>query len=319
MAPAMSMDLAKLEEAVDAQIASMVEQPPSRTEVEEARADEVDDVTESIETMLLPIVNVCNARQVLSGVSRRVARVSCKSCLSHLKPVRMIGEGADGQVWDLESGQAAKLGFLELLDETIPDERIESVLQEVAAARAAGRADISPTVHDAWFCTSATRIAYVIVMDRVAGGVSLRRWKAMAAPKNYRSLLERIEALTVRLNALGIFHNDLHESNIMVDNKDRPWIIDYSRCTFVDVSGQIKSKFGDVGMIRQHLADSYFPVDSKLLTRCIVRRLRASSVIEAKPSQGRAPPKDSSERSSTSRSRTKKVRAQAKASKPSSS
>ena len=317
MAPAMTMDLAKLEEAVDAQIASMVEHPPSRKEVDEAKADEVDDVAESIETMLLPIVNVCNARQVLSGVSRRVARVSCKSCLSHLKPLHMIGEGADGQVWLLESGHAAKLGFLELLDETIPDERIESVLQEVAAARAAGRADISPTVHDAWFCTSATRIAYVIVMDKVDGGVSLRKWKTMAALKNHRRLLERIEALTVRLNALGIFHNDLHESNIMVDSRERPWIIDYSRCTFVDVSGDLKSKFGDVGMVRQHLSDSYFPVDAKVLTRCIVKRLRANSVIEVEAqSEDDAATKES--KSATSRPRAKKVRARSVSSKASS-
>jgi predicted Ser/Thr protein kinase len=279
---ALTIDIERLESVVTSELALIAKSPPKRDELDSIDLDNRSDLDECLAAMLLPIVNVCNARAVLGGVQRKVGKVGCASCLSHLKPVRVLGEGADGQVWLLESGHAAKIGMIHLHGHD-PDERIESVMTEVAAARLAGTSSISPKVHEAWFCTSATQIAYVIIMDAVKGGTSLRRWKAVANSPERVTMLEHVEALIVKMNAMGIFHDDLHESNILVDGKDRPWIIDFSRCTYVDSLSRYKTEHSDILQVREHLADAYVPTDEQVLTQCILVRLQRKGVILAKP------------------------------------
>ena len=301
---ALSIDLEQLEGAVASELANIAKSPPKRDELDQIDLDERGDLDECLAAMLLPIVNVCNARTVLGGVQRKVGKVGCASCLSHLKPVRVLGEGADGQVWLLENGHAAKIGMIQLHGQHDPDERVESVMTEVSAARAAGATEISPKVHEAWFCTSATQIAYVIIMDTVKGGTSLRRWKAVANSPERATMLERVEALIVKMNAMGIFHDDLHESNIMVDGKDRPWIIDFSRCTYVDSLSRYKTEHADILQVREHLANAYVPTDEHVLTQCILSRLQRKGVISSKAGKASAVATPQGTKSTTSTRKT---------------
>lgn len=280
--PALLVDIPGLTSAIQDEFDHLTKKPPSREDL--ARVDTSEetwtDDDELIANAILPVVKVVNARSVLGGVQRQVQSVGCKACLSHLNPTKLLGYGADGEVWLLESGYAAKVGIMRQ-DADAAERELESVMHEVTAARAASKAGVSPAVHDAWFCSSPVRIAYVIVMDAIEGGTTLRKWKKKASSSDRRKMYDQVEALTVKLNGLGIFHDDLHDANIMVDKSGKPWIIDFSRCTFIDTLSRFKEVRGDVQKVRQSLADSYFPSEPDTLARLIACRLQNRNVISA--------------------------------------
>ena len=276
--PAFSLDVQQLESEVGAEYAKMVRNPPDRSEIANA-ADAVSDDDAYLGYIIKPMIRIISARSVLRGVQRQVQKVGCKSCLQHLCPVNELGHGADGEVWLLKSGHAAKLGIVNVDDDRAFEDHIASISHEVNAARAAGKAGLSPKVYEAWLCTSSTRLAYVIVMDAVKNACTLGDWKKKASPISRSKLLDKLEGMTTKLNALGIFHEDLHSSNVLVDSTDRPWIIDYSRCTYVETLKEHKLLRGDIERVRRHLAEAYIPGDLDLLSRCISLRLQERGVI----------------------------------------
>lgn len=285
MPATLRVDVDALETLVDREIESIARNPPRDAQrVRVAANSDESDAIAMVARWLMPMVVASHARSVLQGVRQdRVSKVGHLGCLAGLSPIKQLGEGSDGQVWLLESGEAAKVGTF--IDGTnVPDElsfsTIEQVIQEIAAARAAGKASISPRVSDAWFCCSASQCAYVIKMDAVDGGVDMGEWVTRQSEASIARMKDRLEALTLKLNGLGIFHNDLHENNVMIDRFERPWIIDFSRCTYVDTMSAFKMEHQDIRKVRKFLSNRYVPEHPMSLTRYIAARLLTSGDIE---------------------------------------
>ena len=276
--PAVSIDVTSLETEVRAEYARVTADPPTRKELDELR--ERSDTYDLIVGAILPIVRLESARAVLGAVRRRVRKAHCTDCLDALVPVKKLGEGADGQVWLLQSGHAAKIGAVSMEGDRPAGHGPEDAQREVAAARLAGSHGISPAVHDAWYCSSPTRLAYVIVMDAVPGGVTLYEWYRKSSATERAKMGAKIEALVVKLTALGIFHEDLHANNIMIDAQKRPWIIDFSRCTFMKVTRDYKTAHNDdLSRVREMLAPAFVPDHAHTLALCIGARLEARGIV----------------------------------------
>ena len=279
MVVGLKLNISALMHAVEREVAAMSDDVPNRSVRAEAlELMEQSDARGSLTMLVEPMVRHALARRALIGSQKVVKKVGGMECLSHLNPLRRIGRGVDGSVYVLESGKAAKVGVLDMSHHDYLDEsRILEAIGEIDAAKAAGQANISPQVHDAWFCCSATNSAYVIVMDRVDGGVDLFNWVHNKSKAQISKMHEQLDVLVRKMNRLGIFHNDLHAGNVVVDRNNRPWIIDFSRCTFVET---LADRDDDAKMVRNFLEKGGRIINIPDLTTCVVASLIKSELIQ---------------------------------------
>lgn len=104
---------------------------------------------------------------------------------------------------------------------------------EVKHLKIAGKLNISPHYIDSFICeNNQNEILFFIIMEYIKGSSFYEYLK-----KNYFQLKEIINKLNEKielLNKFKILHRDLHANNIMIDNKNEPYIIDFGSSLDLD-------------------------------------------------------------------------------------
>lgn len=146
----------------------------------------------------------------------------------------LIGKGAFASVFGAGDGRCVKV---EKVNASMSD---AALIRPIAIAAWAGGVGIAPRVH-CWIVSrdaGSGDASVVIEMDRIAGGVPLGRW-AMSITRTRSDVARmdvRVRAAMARLARCGVRHNDLHVANVVVDEVDKPWIVDFTFAKVYDGS-----------------------------------------------------------------------------------
>ena len=143
------------------------------------------------------------------------------------KPVKLIGHGAFGSVFTVDSKRAVKM--IKISDQL----DMKEFENEVDMMRRASRAKVSPAVIDAFPCysDSTDTLAGIIVMDKIPGK-TLSDWIDGRPPKAKLDAIRiRVESAIERLHKMSIYHHDLHGGNIIVTPQGDPYIVDFGLAT----------------------------------------------------------------------------------------
>lgn len=292
--PILKLDLRALEDDVYKELLKINSTPPSKS-VKHAilntvhHSDELMFIASALDTVVRHAV----ARSLIDEFQEKHLKVDVVStrgpCLNGYRVVRKLGNGVDGTVYLLENGKAAKISMIRLHDEDYLDYHIEAALQEIKACRLAGKYKFGPQVHNAWFCMSATSAAYVIVMDQVEGGIDLFDWAEGRSPREKEDMQSAIDSIVESMHSVGLYHNDLHAHNVMVDRNNKPWIIDFSRCTLLDTFSKLRSKWRDKQLLHTFLSPKYAPFDVEALTQYITGSLHEQGMFQLVQNPSTAP------------------------------
>jgi tRNA A-37 threonylcarbamoyl transferase component Bud32 len=125
--------------------------------------------------------------------------------------MRKLGSGYFGQVMALDEHRAIKMQRFELFDA----EAVQRLRDEIEIQGMAARLGVAAKVLDTFHCVcqdSGMHAAF-IVQERLPGTTVD---DAVLSPKDRDVVSAKLEALIEKLHANKIFHNDLHDSNVMV-------------------------------------------------------------------------------------------------------
>lgn len=127
--------------------------------------------------------------------------------------------------------------------------------REVILTQICAENHIAPIVYDAWYCQDEKTIYQsgkmkftttppdffkgpygVIVMQKINGLtlVETRKSKPDAFPGVALAVIDKIN----QMHQLNIFHHDMKPSNVLVDDKLNPWIIDFGASRFTSFTGK---------------------------------------------------------------------------------
>lgn len=157
---------------------------------------------------------------------------SDEACLEGLGVQDCVGEGADGKVYRLASGKAAKVSHIRVgghhsLDNV--QDIVNALHNEHTLNKRAGEIGVSPKVFSSFVCVSGAAVTHVIVMELIEGD-SLYKWLRQDRDDGaLNAMYAKVRILLDKLHGAGIMHNDLHTGNVMVTRDDVPYIIDFSR------------------------------------------------------------------------------------------
>lgn len=160
-------------------------------------------------------------------------RVSAKLCLDALQESErtpsLLGEGAYGSVFRHPSKPGR---VLKVVDNKNVD--YSYVLREVEITRAASDLGVAPRFHNAYTCCGDNYECLVMIeMDAV--DQTLYEWLDKPRPeKQMRAVLESLKRLLSTLHSNGIVHHDIHLGNVMLDKKNRVFVVDYGRANMAE-------------------------------------------------------------------------------------
>lgn len=84
---------------------------------------------------------------------------------------------------------------------------------------------ITPRIHAVWYCPEE---GFFYMMDKITGQ-NFSEWKQTVGKEALRKGLQALREKVALLHQLGYKHADLHEENVMFDEKGEPWLIDLDR------------------------------------------------------------------------------------------
>ncbi len=153
--------------------------------------------------------------------SKKTSDTSKLSCLpASGKKAKYIGNGYFGDVFLLgNTGRVAKL--VNFIHADVEMRRYMKDAHsrwrtEVDIATLAGEHGIGPKVHDSYICLHSKQPIGVIIMDYVPG-ITLEEWKNLGPSKKQLDAADKIIRKKLdALHDLGMFHNDLHDGNIIL-------------------------------------------------------------------------------------------------------
>jgi tRNA A-37 threonylcarbamoyl transferase component Bud32 len=137
--------------------------------------------------------------------------VSGRYGASVAKRLRKLGSGYFGQVLALDEHRAVKVQKFEIFDEQAMLRLQDEVEIQAIAARLGVAARIIDTFH--CVCRDSGLHAAFIVQERLPGTTLS---DAVLSPKDKHTIAAKIDKLVAKLHAAKVFHNDLHDSNVMV-------------------------------------------------------------------------------------------------------
>lgn len=277
----LDLNISGLQEAVGREVSSLIEDPPSKDDIVslEKASDASRDIVHALNGTIKHMVAQAYASRVVNGAQEHVLNATENSCLKGMKIIQTLGAGADGVVYELEGGKVAKISYIDISSENeIPGNLLEMALMEIAACTVAGKYGYGPIVHKSWFCFSSWKTAYIIVMDKIVG-TTLSSWTKGKSESDMHQLYNRVHKMNVSLMELGIYHNDMHKGNVMVDYHGRPWIIDYSRCTFLDVLTKYRTKFSELPQLTKNFTSQFVPHRIDKLAHVVLARLIQSGEV----------------------------------------
>lgn len=191
----------------------------------------------ALRPMLQPLVEDLVTQVDVEDIRRVVVAAGAlpeKACLAGVgKPGARLGAGAFGHVFPLDARRAVKLTRLRkhrwMRVRLTPKQAFE---HEVGMMRRAAAAGVGPKVLDSYACCDELGPCFgVIVMERVPGK-TLTEWRdANKNKKRAEAVRARLLAAIEKLHAAGVFHNDLHSSNVMVTPRGDVRIVDYGLAT----------------------------------------------------------------------------------------
>ena len=159
-----------------------------------------------------------------------VSPLECIKKLGSGKAPKSLGRGAFGEVFAHPTDSARV--FKVIVDQ---EGDPEAALREAEITKRAAALGVSPKFHGMRVCCSPDGNC-VLVLELSALRITLADWlnkKRSAAVRN--KVLRDIESALAKLHEAGITHNDVHLRNIMLDDKNRPYIIDFSEAVSVGV------------------------------------------------------------------------------------
>ena len=220
------------------------------------------------------IRKAAKARKIPSKVKHELGQ-KASHCVEDDTVIHKLGAGIHGSVYLLASGRVAKIHTVRLGKYDIDvDFALTSFEGELRRARIAADLGVSPKVHDAFACVIDDGFHRVTVMDQVVGE-SLEDW--YDAPgrtaKEMKAMKATIRTMVEKLQARGVYHNDLHDENVMVDRRGRPVIIDFSLSTDAAESKARDELYIRYNFInaRRKVADISAAVAQALLAQGVIR------------------------------------------------
>lgn len=138
--------------------------------------------------------------------------------LEGLEKAKVLGSGALGVVFDVGGGAAVKVEKI----------RTKDGIRGAEVAKKMGAVGVGPKVQSCK-AIECEGVRYVVMkMDKVEG-VTLKTWMSKKRPSATVAVVKDVLAKKIaKMKRLGVHHGDLHASNVMVDKKNVPWIIDFN-------------------------------------------------------------------------------------------
>jgi predicted Ser/Thr protein kinase len=165
-----------------------------------------------------------------------------------------IGSGNNGAVYEMCSSYTNCPYVVKVVNFQNNVTRRELFELEVKTAKFAGLRGFGPEVIDSFICDPVDASAHakgVIVMKRIRGE-TLRKSMGNASSQVHRNELfdSALDAITLMHDA-GVFHQDLHCDNIMVEDDERYevgkcWIIDFNTAFVFNVPLNLNLRYHDL-------------------------------------------------------------------------
>ena len=147
-------------------------------------------------------------------------------CMKKLVVKKKIGQGVYGNVFEIDDKKVVKIIKFE------GKQPMKNFIQEVEMMKKAATIGIGPKVFDHYTCCQHFGSCFGIIIMEYINGSTLRDWTAKPHGKKTKDeMLNKIRAAIQKLHAHSIFHNDLHNTNILIAKNGNVKIIDYGYAT----------------------------------------------------------------------------------------
>ena len=147
-------------------------------------------------------------------------------CMKKLVVKKKIGQGVYGNVFEIDDKKVVKIIKFE------GKQPMKNFIQEVEMMKKSATIGIGPKVFDHYTCCQHFGSCYGIIIMEYINGSTLRDWAAKPHGKKTKDeMLNKIRAAIQKLHAHSIFHNDLHNTNILIAKNGNVKIIDYGYAT----------------------------------------------------------------------------------------
>lgn len=197
------------------------------------KADE--DVDEGISiatTMLKSLIQYSVEHSILQNINEAEIPFSSKpevDCLAakKLKVRKKLGSGAYGNVFSVNAKTAVKVLSMRNHSPGVDGQRV-AFLGEVEMGRKAHALGVGPKIIDAFVCAARHKEHHGIIIMSLVRGPNLSTWTETATAAKASAMRAKVEALVQRMHKGGLFHNDLHASNIIVTKNSVPMFVDFA-------------------------------------------------------------------------------------------
>ena len=147
-------------------------------------------------------------------------------CMKKLVVKKKIGQGFYGNVFEIDDKKVVKIIKFE------GKQPMKNFIQEVEMMKKSATIGIGPKVFDHYTCCQHFGSCFGIIIMEYINGSTLRDWTAKPHGKKTKDeMLNKIRAAIQKLHAHSIFHNDLHNTNILIAKNGNVKIIDYGYAT----------------------------------------------------------------------------------------
>jgi serine/threonine protein kinase len=131
-----------------------------------------------------------------------------------------IGSGLYGSVYKISDDIAVKFASFASFQKEIKsckNDVAKCVKEEVALSRKAGLLGVGPKIYDNFICKVKDDEYYSVIYMELIKGVPLETWlNGNPSTKEIKIVIDKIRLKKNLLHRNNIFHNDLHDENIMV-------------------------------------------------------------------------------------------------------
>ena len=100
-----------------------------------------------------------------------------------------------------------------------------NIKMEAEIMKKASDIGVSPKFFGIWACYASGRPWVMIEMGKLTK--TFHAWSEGRDPAEIERMLSKIDKKLEKLHSVGIFHNDIHGDNVMIDDKEQPFVVDY--------------------------------------------------------------------------------------------
>lgn len=167
--------------------------------------------------------------EVVSEFVKRKTNEEIIACLErNFSNAEKIGEGKNAEVFGLAEGAFEKM-CVKRLRKGVP--KTNGPKEEFQFQEKVDRAGVRTPLAIMWLRDTLTREEYII-MEKIKGSSLAEIFSGAAyTPENFDldTFIKELDNQVHKMNNAGIFHRDLHEGNIMIDENGDPVIIDFGQ------------------------------------------------------------------------------------------